>query len=63
MSDDSAPRVPGSTADKGKAKRLEAALRANLKRRKAQLRAQASTVAVPLRDENAAENPQNPGEK
>lgn len=32
-------RVPGSAGDKGKAERLAAALRANLKRRKAQARA------------------------
>jgi hypothetical protein len=31
-------RVPGAAADKGKADRLAAALRANLKRRKAQAR-------------------------
>jgi hypothetical protein len=32
-------RVPGSAGDKGKADRLATALRANLKRRKAQARA------------------------
>jgi hypothetical protein len=36
-------RVPGSAGDKGKADRLAAALRANLKRRKAQARAKTRT--------------------
>jgi len=56
-------RVPGGTGDEAKAERLAAALRANLKRRKSQARAQAPTV--PARDGKVAapENPQKPGEK
>ncbi|MCE9522329.1 MAG: hypothetical protein K8S25_07855 [Alphaproteobacteria bacterium] len=63
MSDDKGRKVPGSKADNGKAKRLEAALRANLKRRKTQARVQ-STPATPAAP--AVEQPEIPhksGEK
>jgi hypothetical protein len=46
--------VPGAAGDKGKADRLAAALRANLKRRKAQARAQG---------DKPPPNPRKPGEK
>jgi hypothetical protein len=42
-------KVPGAAGDKGRAARLATALRANLKRRKAQARAQgkdASAIAI-----------------
>jgi len=38
-------RIPGTAGDKGKAERLAQALRANLKRRKAQGRAKAGAKA------------------
>jgi len=55
-------RVPGSARDKARADRLAAALRANLKRRKAQARGQKS--AEPKRTPaDEGKNPRKPGEK
>jgi hypothetical protein len=56
-------KVPGSAGDKGKAERLAKALRANLKRRKSQARAQETPAAGAALDDDEPENAQNPGEK
>lgn len=59
MSEDK--RVPGAAADKAKEERLAAALRANLKRRKAQARAKDESPTAPP-DVVTAEIPPKSGE-
>ena len=56
-------KVPGSAGDKGKAERLAKALRANLKRRKSQARAQDTPATSVTNEDEDTENPRNPGEK
>jgi hypothetical protein len=52
-------QVPGSAGDKARADRLAAALRANLKRRKAQARAHAAQPEVGAADERASKPPES----
>jgi ABC-type transporter Mla maintaining outer membrane lipid asymmetry ATPase subunit MlaF len=52
-------KVPASAGDKAKAERLAAALRANLKRRKAQARAHAAQPEVAATDEPAPKPPES----
>lgn len=52
-------QVPGSAGDKARAERLAAALRANLKRRKAQARAHAAQPEVAATEEPAPKPPES----
>jgi len=55
-------KVPGTAGDAAKAERLAAALRANLKRRKSQARAQTSPVQDARPDAETPENQRKSGE-
>jgi hypothetical protein len=61
MSEKSKDRPPASNGDAAKAERLAAALRANLKRRKAQARAQAQPLSEDA-SPRPASNPPESGE-
>ena len=56
-------KIPATAGDKAKAERLAAALRANLKRRKSQARAQAGPAPSARGNEDSPENHRKPGEK
>jgi ABC-type transporter Mla maintaining outer membrane lipid asymmetry ATPase subunit MlaF len=52
-------QVPGSAGDKARAERLAEALRANLRRRKAQARAHATQPEIATTDEPAPKPPES----
>lgn len=63
MGDDKQGRIPGAAGDTGKAERLAAALRANLKRRKNQARAQSHPAQDGRAGIDIPENPQKSEEE